>query len=264
MGKKTVRWHCHETDSSSQHVLCVTKRKGHVTRKELTDKNWDNPESLYIFKKELKINVNEGFGRWPFEVLYTFYDKLRYAICAYMGWLYPDDSEFDEYQEMFKKIVRDITGAELMLGHPMDFPIYLDEDGNELRRRSLEYDHYDSETKEAVYTYKDENGEKHLAKLDEEYVNEAPKIGMIDHQSAGLLQNFLKETGISLKEFLTNKKYIIVIDGDEYQSWERYKTAGIINTDNIEAEYYGYGADPEWLEWLKENGNEKSEETTGI
>ena len=262
--KKTVRWHCHETNSSSQHAICVTKRKGHVTREDLTSDDWDNPEKLYIWKDELRENVEDDFGRSPFEVLYTFEDKLRYAICAYMGRLYPDDPEFEEYEKMFKKIVRDLTGAELMLGHPMDFPIYLDEDGNELRRRSLEYDHYDPETEEAVYTYKDENGEKHLAKLDEEYVNEAPKIGMIDHQSDGLLQNFLKETGISLEEFLTNKKYIIVIDGDEYQSWERYKTAGIINTDNIEAEYYGYGADPEWLEWLKENGNEKSEETTGI
>ena len=262
--KRTVRWHCHETNSSSQHAICVTKKRGHVTRKELTDKNYDNPENLWIFKKEFETCVDEDFERWPFEILFTFHDKLRYAICAYMGRLYPDDPEFDEYQKMFKKIVRDLTGAELMLGHPVDFPIYLDEDGNELRRRSLEYDHYDPETEETVYAYKDKNGEKHLAKLDEKYVNEAPKIGMIDHQSDGLLQNFLKETGISLEEFLTNKKYIIVIDGDEYQSWKRYKTAGIIDTNNIEAEYTTYGNDPEWLEWLKENRNEKSEAAEGI
>ena len=51
-----------------------------------------------------------------------------------------------------------------------------------------------------------------------------------------ILAPFLKENNISLKEFLTNKKYVVIVDGDEYCIWESLKNAGLINTDNIEKE----------------------------
>ena len=41
-------------------------------------------------------------------------------------------------------------------------------------------------------------------------------FGYVDHQSKGLLQDFLEKEGISLSEFLINKKYVVIIDGDEY------------------------------------------------
>lgn len=60
--------------------------------------------------------------------------------------------------------------------------------------------------------------------------------GYIDHQSAGLIPNYLEKHNISFKEFLTNKKYVIIIDGDEYGMWEGFKLAGLINEDFIEDE----------------------------
>lgn len=57
--------------------------------------------------------------------------------------------------------------------------------------------------------------------------------GNIDHQSADLIPRYLKKHNISFKEFLTNKKYVIIIDGDEYGVWDRFKEAGLINKDYI-------------------------------
>lgn len=67
-----------------------------------------------------------------------------------------------------------------------------------------------------------------------------------------MLESWLKEAGITLKEFLTNRKYIIICDGDEYGYWEALITAKLINTDVIERELTTYlgeyqdEADPKW------------------
>ena len=52
-----------------------------------------------------------------------------------------------------------------------------------------------------------------------------------------ILTPFLEKTGITLKEFLTNKKYVVIIDGDEYCIWDSIKDAGLVNLDKIEREY---------------------------
>jgi len=36
--------------------------------------------------------------------------------------------------------------------------------------------------------------------------------------------------GITLEEFIINPKYVIVIDGDEYRFFDRYKNNGMLNT----------------------------------
>jgi hypothetical protein len=52
-----------------------------------------------------------------------------------------------------------------------------------------------------------------------------------------ILTPFLNDECISLREFLTNKKYVVIVDGDEYCIWNSMKDAGIINMDKIEKEY---------------------------
>lgn len=64
--------------------------------------------------------------------------------------------------------------------------------------------------------------------------------GYIDHQSSGILKKYLTEYNVSFEEFLTNKKYIIVIDGDEYNMWGAFKESGLINEEFIEKEIDGY------------------------
>lgn len=82
-----------------------------------------------------------------------------------------------------------------------------------------------------------QNGEFYLFGIEEEPRN---YYGYIDHQSSGILKNYLTECNISFEEFLTNKKYIIIIDGDEYNMWGIFKESGLINEDFIEKEIDGY------------------------
>lgn len=59
------------------------------------------------------------------------------------------------------------------------------------------------------------------------------KYGYVDHQSDGLLQAFLKEHNISLEEFIFNDRYMVVIDGDEYQVFNNMLEVGLINKSEI-------------------------------
>lgn len=48
------------------------------------------------------------------------------------------------------------------------------------------------------------------------------------------LKGWMEKYNISLREFITNKKYIVICDGDEYCNWDMLRKAGIINFDKIE------------------------------
>lgn len=72
---------------------------------------------------------------------------------------------------------------------------------------------------------------------DEETEYEADYYGYIDDD---ILTRFLEVENIDLKEFLTNKKYIVVVDGDEFCIWKDMKDIGLINKEMIEKEYPDY------------------------
>ena len=77
-----------------------------------------------------------------------------------------------------------------------------------------------------VYLYgEDEDGED-----DEEVVC----YGYVDED---ILSSFLENENISLKEFLTNKKYVVIVDGDEYCIWKSLKESGLVDANEIEKEY---------------------------
>lgn len=52
-----------------------------------------------------------------------------------------------------------------------------------------------------------------------------------------ILSGFLEKNNVELKDFLLNRKYVVVVDGDEYCIYDNLKKIGIINKDNIEREY---------------------------
>ena len=52
-----------------------------------------------------------------------------------------------------------------------------------------------------------------------------------------ILTPFLKHYNISLKEFLTNRKYVVICDGDEYCIWDNVKRAGLVNMNEIDEEW---------------------------
>jgi hypothetical protein len=58
--------------------------------------------------------------------------------------------------------------------------------------------------------------------------------GYIDHQSIGVLQSMLHNYNFTLREFLLNKKYVVFIDGDEYNIKEKLFDSGLINKDDFE------------------------------
>ena len=48
------------------------------------------------------------------------------------------------------------------------------------------------------------------------------------------LRNWFEKYNISLKEFLTNKKYVVIQDGDEYCIWKDLVNCGLIDKKVIE------------------------------
>lgn len=52
-----------------------------------------------------------------------------------------------------------------------------------------------------------------------------------------ILSSFLERENISLEEYLTNKKYVVIQDGDETCYWNAMKKTGLVNMDIIDHEY---------------------------
>lgn len=226
--KINIRKGLFETNSSSMHTIVVLNEDEHYDKKDIEEEMWlDNEGTMEIFSEgEL------DFGR-HFDILITFVEKLKYAI-AYYG-----KERFEEIEKIANKYVPECKRIDL----PSEFlkAPFVDEDGNT----------YESFRVKEIYPSKEEfkNGEVtrfEVYKGNGKYIEVKPSIsdeyrpyyGEIDHQSRTVLGDwFKKHPDVSLEEFLINKKYIIVIDGDESFVWDKYKAAKIINTDMIESEY---------------------------
>ena len=62
------------------------------------------------------------------------------------------------------------------------------------------------------------------------------------------IEGWLKKYNVSLEEFLTNKRYIVVVDGDEYQIFDHIKKSGLFDTSKIIHDSYA----EEQEEWHKQ------------
>lgn len=71
--------------------------------------------------------------------------------------------------------------------------------------------------------------------------NEYDKYGYVDHQSNGLLQDFINSRGITIEDFIFNDRYVVVIDGDEYNVFDTMVEAGLINESQIVDRLYAFG-----------------------
>ena len=257
--KTCIRKNCFETNSSSMHSIVVTKDKGQYSKEEFTD-------DLYIWK-DGKLNVWDSeleFGRYPFHILTTFKDKLMYAIASFCGGYTDDekaDEAFDEIEKIAKKYIPELK--EIKLPEKRE-SIFIKEDGTEIGPSGVW-----AEDDDEFYYH---NGKEKEHVIRSEYVNVSPDYGYVDHQSSGLLMSFLKRKHISLEEFLTNKKYVVIIDGDEYCYWETLMKSSLINKKKIAYQYPdGESYDSEMIEemitGLKEEidrceANKKEEQNT--
>ena len=139
-----------------------------------------------------------NFGRYPFRLLTTFKDKLQIVIAHILGGhASPDPHEVDKFISDLKELLTK----------------YYPEIGKSFKGITFPDKPWSDEDEEGYY------------------------YGDIDHDSADLLSNTLRFENISWQDFLIHKKYIYIVDGDEYCEWKKCKESGIINTSIIVKEY---------------------------
>jgi hypothetical protein len=67
----------------------------------------------------------------------------------------------------------------------------------------------------------------------DKYRTDEIDYGTIDHQSSGLLLDFLLKYGLTIEEFLTSKRYVILVDGDEYTTTQDLFKSGLCKFTKI-------------------------------
>lgn len=208
------------------HSLVVTKTNGCYTPEEIFKDMYIHSDGEWIIRLERYLE----FPRYPFNVLTTMAEKFCYATAEFCGALESEaaDAKFEELSQ----IVMDFLPSVKKITLPtQDKTFYYDsETGAEVPwERVLDLDN----DKEEAF-YKDDEGMIRTARVE---LREIPYYGFVDHQSWGKLRSFLEEEHVTLKDFLTRREYWVVIDGDEYFTWEKFKENGVINTANILREY---------------------------
>ena len=164
---------------------------------------------------------------------------MRFAVREFMK----------ELLEILRKYVPGIKEIKLPEEHCYE---YLDADGNRLSRDDLHWKNMDEclpnpryeamEEAEDDDAEEDEDEKTYAYQLPDGRYMEVfatgnmiaePYYGYVDHQSTGLLQGFLKRKGITLEEFLSDTRYVIAIDGDEYCELENICKSGIVDVDTF-------------------------------
>ena len=170
----------------------------------VTKENLIKNEDVYLWHGKLNLyNDDLEFDRSPFEILSTPKRKMCYAIASIL--------------------------PKSFYGH-----ITEDEDGVPVADEYLvgKFDEFDQL---ASKLFDGCNGIDYPTdtKHNDKYEWDVPYCGYVDHDSASLLTKFLDKEGITLYEFISNPKYIVVIDGDEYCVFNSMKEAHLINEENI-------------------------------
>ena len=223
--KRTVR-NGFETNSSSMHSIVITKAKG----KSSTEDIWSDSK-LHIWSAH--------YERSPFEVLSTFRGKVAYAIASYAY----DESKLEEIIDIVNE-----KGYKLELPTSIERKFVREDTGEEILAWDAEWK---DDSDDAPLVLKDNHNIEVLI-TEEEVVD-----GYVDHQSSGLLQSFLNKHNISLSDFLNEAKYLVIIDGDEYDSWGEMGRLHLINTDMIE-EQFPHNETFDEYRWREEQRNEKN------
>lgn len=73
------------------------------------------------------------------------------------------------------------------------------------------------------------------------------------------IEGWLKHYNVSLEEFLTNKRYIVVVDGDEYNCWLHIKDSGLVDTSKIIHDSYAEEQEKWHKQYLAQLEKEKKD-----
>ena len=246
--KYQIRKGCFETNSSSMHSLIMTKKNANIymTKEEIReefylDDDWYKERHKNDKTEKVKIDpYNNDYGRSPFDILSTFTEKLYYAIAEYCGNNYSPETYVEankKFEEIFVPLIKKLTGCDKVKIRTdyIPFDVYTDVPYEYLEEvERVPYDNivynekWTRDNDEPRYLPLDKNGRPF-----ERFYYKVGKYGEIDHQSNGVLKKFLKETGMSLEDYLVRKDVIVIIDGDEYCTLQTLIDTGLISKDNI-------------------------------
>lgn len=239
--KTQIRMGCFESNSSSMHSVVTSKTTGIYTPEEFHSRIWLHNNKWRVSHYDLE------FGRSPYRILCTFKEKVEYAIASLCG-IYVKDEVREKYLAEIGKIVckyiPDCKEITFDTRYENKYVREIDDKEFDWLTEKEWADEPHGEYDVVGKVYGDDNT-YYFAWYEYKYDN----TGDVDHQSAGLLYNFLEKHNLSLEDFLTHREYWVVIDGDEYCEFEKQYKHGIININNI-AEIF-----PRFL-----NGNESEEE----
>lgn len=224
--KRQIRRGVFETNSSSMHSLAVMKRNDKYSPEEIEDDLWICSGEWRIYENDL------SFGRYPFKILSSFSDKWCYA-CASLVREYKD-KKYNELVNIAFKYIPNLKEIKL----PTSSGCFADKDDECFKDDAYYQKH--GKTENELIDYLEQKGKEWGMRLGYwkssagYWCFDTPYTGDVDEN---ILSGFLESEGITLEEFLINKKYIVIQDGDEYCEWYKAKKTGIINTDAIDHEY---------------------------
>lgn len=223
--KRQIRRGVFESNSSSQHSLVVMKNDDHYTVQEIL-------KGLYIQKDGVWDVCELDFGRAPFRALGTFKMKWLYA-CASLVEEYNDDA-YKELEALAFKYVPGLKRIEL----PMTTTCIINKDLEE--NKDYEYGKTEKELNKYLEQKEKNWGIETIEYWEDRHGNFCFSIPYTGQTDEPFLQRFLEHEKLSLEEYLTNRKYVIIQDGDEYCYWQDMKNAGLVNSDAIDHEYPDY------------------------
>ena len=231
--KRQIRRCVFETNSSSMHSLVVMKKATRYSKDEILD-------GFYLFdddatgEKDCVWEIRDDdleFGRSPFRALGNFHDKWLYA-CASLVSEYKDDI-YNELEQIAFKYVPGLKKIQMPLT-TKHVPDKYDTNFND-NDYYQEYGKTENELAEYLMQKEKEwNIEIEYWESNGYWCFKKPFTGYVDEDMLG---GFLKKENISIEEFLLNKRYVVIQDGDEYCYWQDIKDTGLINTDKIDHEY---------------------------
>lgn len=231
--KRQIRRCVFETNSSSMHSLVVMKKASTYSKDEILD-------GFYLFDDketgeddcvwEIR-DCDLEFGRSPFRSLGNFHEKWLYA-CASLVREYKDDV----YNRLEQIALEYVPGLK-----KIQIPFTTEHIPNKDNKKFKDNDYYqeygrteDELTEYLMQKEKDWNVEIEYWESNGYWEFERPYIGYVDED---ILSGFLEKENISIEEFLLNKRYVVIQDGDEYCYWHDIKKTGLINMDIIDYEY---------------------------
>ena len=235
--KRQIRRGVFETNSSSQHSLCIMKKDEHYTPDEII-------EDFYLFDDketgeedcewQIWDSGDLNFGRSPFRVLGNFHDKWLYAYASLVN-EYNDEN----YKKLEALALKYVPGLKkIVIPMISDSVANKNHPENKDNEYAQKYGMTEDELNEYIDKRESELGidviEYWESRDGSDFYYRRPDTGYVDED---ILSGFLEKENISLEEYLTNKKYVVIQDGDEYGYFGDMKRAGLVNIAAIDHEY---------------------------